>query len=113
MLLPQFHALYNNSSSIQKLHELRPPVLARPRPSSLGLEEPSPDRLDDLESKDARPGSLSLRCDLTHRVAAGGGAKSRQAQLPRHKLYPALAAGAGFTIFIYTKLSTFPSRKIF
>jgi hypothetical protein len=30
--------------------------------------------------QNARRGSLSPRCDLTHRVAAGGGAKSRQAQ---------------------------------
>jgi len=28
--------------------------------------------------KRARRGSLSPRCDLAHRVAAGGGAKSRQ-----------------------------------
>jgi hypothetical protein len=55
--------------------------------------------LDYLESKDARLGSL-------------GGAKSRQAQLPRHKLYPAPAAEAGFTIFVYNKSTTSTSRKI-
>ena len=30
----------------------------------------------------------------------------------RHKLYPAPAAGAGFTIVVYTKSASFPSRKI-
>jgi len=38
--------------------------------------------------------------------------KATDAQLHEHKLHPAPAAGAGFTIFIYTKLSTFTSRKI-
>jgi hypothetical protein len=38
--------------------------------------------------------------------------KFADAQLRRHKLYPAPVAGAGFTIFIYTKLAAFPSRKI-
>jgi len=42
--------------------------------------------LDDLESKDAR--------------------------LCGHKLYPAPAAGTGFTICIYTKSAHLPSRKI-
>jgi hypothetical protein len=38
--------------------------------------------------------------------------ESKDTQLPRHKLYPASAAGAGFTIFVYTKSVTFPSRKM-
>ena len=38
--------------------------------------------------------------------------ESKDNQLPRHKLYPASAAGAGFTISVYTKSVTFPSRKM-
>jgi hypothetical protein len=37
--------------------------------------------------------------------------KATDAQLSRHKLYPAPVAGAGFTIFFYTLQATFPSRK--
>jgi len=33
-----------------------------------------------LPCKPARRGSLSPRCDLAHRIEAGGGAKSRQAR---------------------------------
>jgi len=36
-------------------HELCPPVLARPPSGSLGLDEPSRDRLDDPKSTNARP----------------------------------------------------------
>jgi hypothetical protein len=38
--------------------------------------------------------------------------KTTDARLCRHKLHPAPAAEAGFTNIIYTKLYTFPSRKI-
>jgi hypothetical protein len=41
------------------------------------------------------------------------GFKAKDARLRRHKLYPATAAGAGFTIYVYTKSATSPSRKIF
>ena len=40
--------------------------------------------------QNARRGSLSPRCDLMHRFAAGGGAKSRQAQLQILRLLPLL-----------------------
>ncbi len=38
--------------------------------------------------------------------------ESKDTQLPRHKLYPASAAGAGFTILVYNKSATSTSRKI-
>jgi hypothetical protein len=38
--------------------------------------------------------------------------ESKDARLSGHKLYPAPAAGTGFTIFIYTKSAHLPSSKI-
>jgi len=78
--------------------------LARARSDSLGPDEPSRDRLDDLKAKDARPfdPSAMLRASFF---------RSGQ-DLRKHKLYPAPAAEAGFTILVYTKSTIFPSSKI-